>query len=67
MVLLVVVAHPSRESFNRAIADTVARTLREAGHSVLFHDLYEEGFAPVLPTGGPRRPLERAVRRIAPS
>jgi NAD(P)H dehydrogenase (quinone) len=49
--ILLVVAHPDKRSFNRAIADTVAQTLRDFGHTVLFHDLYEEGFAPLLPLG----------------
>jgi putative NADPH-quinone reductase len=49
MNVLVVVAHPSTSSFNRAIADTVAQTLRSCGYEVMFHDLYQEGFDPVLP------------------
>jgi putative NADPH-quinone reductase len=49
MNVLVVVAHPSTGSFNRAIADTVVQTLRSCGHDAVFHDLYEEGFDPVLP------------------
>lgn len=49
MTVLLVVAHPGRLSFNRAIADTIAQALRDSGHTVLFHDLYEEGFAPLLP------------------
>jgi NAD(P)H dehydrogenase (quinone) len=49
MTVLVIVAHPSIKSFNRAIAETAARKLRRNGHEVIFHDLYEEGFDPVLP------------------
>ena len=49
MNILVVVAHPDAGSFNRAIADTVVRTARNNGHHVIFHDLYQEHFDPVLP------------------
>jgi putative NADPH-quinone reductase len=49
MTVLLIVAHPGEESFNRAIADTVAQSLHDGGHTVLFHDLYEEGFDPLLP------------------
>lgn len=49
MTVLLIVAHPGKESFNRAIADTVAQSLHDGGHTVLFHDLYEEGFDPMLP------------------
>ncbi|HVO67909.1 MAG TPA: NAD(P)H-dependent oxidoreductase [Syntrophales bacterium] len=49
MNVVVIVAHPNVKSFNRAIADAAAKILRRNGHNVLFHDLYEEGFDPVLP------------------
>jgi len=49
MNVSVILSHPHPGSFNHAIADTVAATLREAGHSVTFHDLYRERFDPVLP------------------
>jgi NAD(P)H dehydrogenase (quinone) len=49
MKILVILAHPDPASFNRAIADAAARALRSSGHEVIFHDLYEEGFNPVLP------------------
>ena len=48
MNIMVIVAHPNAQSFNRAIAETVIQTLRRNGHSVQFHDLYEEGFDPIL-------------------
>ena len=48
MKVLVIVAHPNIKSFNRAIAETAARKLRRNGHEVIFHDLYEEGFDPIL-------------------
>ncbi|HNW28370.1 MAG TPA: NAD(P)H-dependent oxidoreductase [Spirochaetota bacterium] len=49
MNILVIVAHPRAGSFNHAIAERVRGTLREIGHSVLYHDLYGEGFNPLLP------------------
>ena len=49
MNILVIVAHPDKSSFNRAIAEACSKTLVENGHEVIFHDLYEEQFDPVLP------------------
>jgi putative NADPH-quinone reductase len=49
MEISVILAHPDRGSFNHAIALTVCRTLERGGHTVCFHDLYEEGFDPLLP------------------
>jgi NAD(P)H dehydrogenase (quinone) len=65
MTVLLVVAHPSRMSFNRAIADTVAQSLRDNGHAVFFHDLYEEGFDPLLPSDEIQRSavMDGAVER----
>jgi putative NADPH-quinone reductase len=48
MNILVVLAHPKQGSFNHAIAEAVAATLRTDGHEVVFHDLYQERFDPVL-------------------
>ena len=44
-----ILAHPDPNSFNHAIAVTAVRTLHENGHQVAFHDLYAEGFDPLLP------------------
>ncbi len=49
MNILVIVAHPREGSFNHAIAETAAGTIRELGHEALFHDLYRERFDPILP------------------
>lgn len=49
MNISVIVAHPYEHSFNAAIAQTVKKTLEENGYIVMFHDLYEENFNPVLP------------------
>lgn len=48
MVISVVLAHPVPGSFNHAIAEAVVGELRQAGHAVRFHDLYREGFDPLL-------------------
>jgi len=49
MKILVIVAHPNKASFNHAIADTAAAALSQNGHHVIFHNLYDEGFDPLLP------------------
>jgi putative NADPH-quinone reductase len=50
MNVLVILAHTTPGSFNHAIAETVVNTLERLGHSGFFHDLYAEGFDPVLPS-----------------
>jgi NAD(P)H dehydrogenase (quinone) len=49
MKISVILAHPDKGSFNHAIAAAVVKTLDRNAHRVIFHDLYEEGFDPVLP------------------
>ena len=49
MKISVILAHPRSGSFNHAIAEVSIATLRNAGHSVVFHDLYAERFDPNLP------------------
>ena len=49
MKLSLILAHPGPGSFNHAIAETARQTLLRRGHTVLFHDLYAEGFDPILP------------------
>lgn len=48
MKFSIILAHPSKGSFNHAIAETAAKVLRDAGHEVFYHDLYAEGFDPIL-------------------
>lgn len=48
MMILVILAHPDPASFSHAMASTCIKTLEEAGHEVVFHDLYAENFDPVL-------------------
>jgi NAD(P)H dehydrogenase (quinone) len=49
MKISVILAHPDPASFNAAIARTAVRHLEKNGHRVCFHDLYAEGFDPLLP------------------
>jgi len=46
MKISVILAHPNRKSFNHAIAEAV---LKQNGHEIYFHDLYEEKFNPLSP------------------
>lgn len=48
MKIMVVLGHPNQESFNHAIAMTAVKALQANNHEVMFHDLYAEGFDPVL-------------------
>ncbi len=49
MNILVILAHQRQGSFCHAIAATAVEQLHAAGHEVVFHDLYQEGFDPILP------------------
>ncbi|MCX5495114.1 NAD(P)H-dependent oxidoreductase [Kaistia dalseonensis] len=48
MKALVVVGHPAAESFNHALAEAVRAAWISVGCDVAFHDLYAEGFDPLL-------------------
>ncbi len=48
MEISVIMAHPYSESFNQAIYRTVLDTLKENDHRVNAHNLYGEGFKPLL-------------------
>jgi len=48
MIILVILAHPNKKSFNHAIAKTAIDALKAKGHGVIFHDLYKEKFDPLL-------------------
>lgn len=50
MRISVILAHPDPKSFNHAIAKTVIEALKANGHKVIFHDLYQEKFDPLLPS-----------------
>ncbi len=65
MKILVVLAHPNQKSFNHAIAHEAVAVLKENGHRVVFQDLYDEQFDPLLtneeiPKEGP---LPQEVKR----
>ena len=51
MKILLLLGHPTPHSFNHAIAETSAAALKKWGHEVIFHDLYQEHFEPVMPSG----------------
>ncbi|HNX68543.1 MAG TPA: NAD(P)H-dependent oxidoreductase [Candidatus Omnitrophota bacterium] len=51
MKVLVILGHPRSGSFNHAIAGTVVKALQALGHGVMFHDLYQEKFDPVIRAG----------------
>ncbi len=48
MEISVILAHPYPESFNHAIYQTVLETLKDNGHHIHAHNIYEEGFNPLL-------------------
>jgi NAD(P)H dehydrogenase (quinone) len=48
--ILVILAHPNKQSYNHAIAFSAVKQLQENGHNVIFHDLYTEKFDPILPS-----------------
>lgn len=50
MNVSLILGHPTLGSFNHAICDTAIAALREHGHTCSFHDLYREGFDPVMPS-----------------
>ncbi len=49
MNVYVLIGHQKTGSFCHAIATTAVEELRAAGHEVVYHDLYEEKFDPILP------------------
>jgi NAD(P)H dehydrogenase (quinone) len=48
MKYLVILAHPDKRSFNNSIAEVICDSLTKSGNDVIFHNLYEENFDPVL-------------------
>ena len=48
MNTLLLVCHPAKDSLNHAIAASVEHALSGHGHEVRVHDLYDEGFDPIL-------------------
>ncbi len=62
MNILVILGHPSKGSFNHAIANTVIETLSNNGHEIFFHDLYEENFDPII--SGKEIPKGTSLERV---
>jgi NAD(P)H dehydrogenase (quinone) len=59
----VIVCHPRRESFTRAVAETYVHAVHDHGHTAIVRDLYAIGFDPVLKAGeipGPGAPTPGA-------
>jgi NAD(P)H dehydrogenase (quinone) len=50
MIISLILAHPDPESFNHAIAQTAVEALKANGHTVFYHDLYQDKFDPLLQT-----------------
>lgn len=48
MVISVILAHPDPASFNLAIAQMAVEAIKANGHTVFYHDLYQEKFDPLL-------------------
>lgn len=48
MQIMVILAHPDKNSFNHAVAQTAVSQLQRNGHDAIFHDLYDEKFDPIL-------------------
>lgn len=49
MKVSVILGHPYENSLNSAIANEIVNTLKDNGYTVLYHDLYQEHFNPVIP------------------
>ena len=71
MKILVILGHQRPGSFCHAIAAAAIEELRADGHEVVFHDLYQERFDPILPDaeipkGAPLDPVvERHCRELS--
>ena len=59
MKVLLILGHPKPNSFNHAIAELSTKVLKELGHEVVFRDLYQEHFDPVMPADEENMPDEQ--------
>ena len=50
MQISVILAHSDPGSFNQAIAQSAVAAIKANGHALVFHDLYQENFDPLLST-----------------
>lgn len=64
MKALVVVSHPAADSFNHALAEAVRAAWTSAGCDLVFHDLYAEGFDPLL-SASEARGMSSADKTVA--
>lgn len=55
MKISVILSHPTKGSFNHALADAACAAAREAGAEAILHDLHAEGFDPVYGADEARR------------
>ncbi len=65
MRVTIIIAHPNPGSFNHAIAEAALDVLEQNNHEVSFHDLYLEGFDPILPSEEISKgaPLDLTIQR----
>ena len=59
MKILLILGHPKPSSFNGAVAEKATAVLKRLGHEIIFHDLYQERFDPVLPADEENLPDEK--------
>jgi putative NADPH-quinone reductase len=58
MKVLVILGHQRSGSFCHAITESAVQQLQADGHEAIVHDLYQEGFDPVLPDSEIGRDVE---------
>jgi NAD(P)H dehydrogenase (quinone) len=65
MKVFVIIGHQRKGSFCHAIAAAAVEQLQADGHEVIYHDLYEERFDPILPHEeiSPDARLDPTIRR----
>ena len=63
MKISIILGHPHPGSFNHAIAQAAAETLRQNGHEVICRDLCQEHFDPIMPAAefAPRAVLDPVI------
>lgn len=62
MKISIILGHQHEGSFNHALAGLARQVAERNGHTVRFHDLYAEGFDPILPHEEIGGAVEAAVR-----
>jgi NAD(P)H dehydrogenase (quinone) len=65
MTISLILGHPTPGSFNHAICEAAMSALAANGHACRFHDLYREGFDPVMPSSEIPKdaPLPRVIEQ----